>query len=104
MIVYLSKLKFTNVKISICIHKIISISFKNEELGSNFKISTNLKIIFDFFSCFVFLNENISKMLFDVCIYPTPPPQAVCDTRSVFKCIKASLNQFLLLDWLLYIV
>ena len=27
-----------------------------------------------------------------VCIYTTPPPQAGCDTRSIFKQSKASLK------------
>ena len=36
-----------------------------------------------------------------LCIYPTPPPQAECDTRSIFKWSKACFNSgFLLLDWL----
>ena len=30
--------------------------------------------------------------IFQVCIYSTPPPQTGCDTRSIFKQSKASLN------------
>ena len=35
------------------------------------------------------------------CIYPTPPLQAGCDIKSIFKWSKVGLNSyFLLLDWL----
>ena len=45
--------------------------------------------------------QNISKLLTHPSIYPTHPPQAGCDARSIFFC-WFEFRVFLCLDWLLY--
>ena len=39
-----------------------------------------------------FFSGNDHLYVTSVCIYPTPQPEAGCDTRSIFKLVKASLN------------
>ena len=94
-----------NFRLTLVISEIFFLGIKDQRIVFNQKNKINSSMYWPKLPQGQFLSRVSlnSYFFFLLCVYPTPPPWAGCNTRSIFKWNKAGLNlefSFLLTDCL----